>query len=156
MSDSIVMEICPSSAPFFGFMGVTSALVFASKWALQSIAQCSMILNHIDDAFVRSCFACVCGHDYRRSAYEDTHVTLDMQGSGAIIIRRMVVNLAHPSRIERTGDEAHRSSSVFNASILTHPSLPPSPPSLNQMSEPPTVPPNPESASAQWESSTPP
>lgn len=26
------MENCPLSAPFFGFMGVTSALVFASKF----------------------------------------------------------------------------------------------------------------------------
>ena len=25
-------ELCPTSAPFFGFMGVTSALVFASAW----------------------------------------------------------------------------------------------------------------------------
>ena len=27
---SVEMETCPASAPFFGFMGVTSALVFAN------------------------------------------------------------------------------------------------------------------------------
>jgi len=46
MSDSS-MEICPASAPFFGFMGVTSALVFANIGAAYGTAKsgvgiCSM------------------------------------------------------------------------------------------------------------------
>jgi uncharacterized membrane protein len=31
MSGTVSYETCPTSAPFFGFMGVTAALCFASK-----------------------------------------------------------------------------------------------------------------------------
>jgi len=31
MSDTVSRETCPTSAPFFGFMGVTAALCFASE-----------------------------------------------------------------------------------------------------------------------------
>jgi V-type H+-transporting ATPase proteolipid subunit len=33
------METCPASAPFFGFMGVTSALVFANIGAAYGTAK---------------------------------------------------------------------------------------------------------------------
>mmetsp|Transcript_15476 Transcript_15476/g.35537 ORF Transcript_15476/g.35537 Transcript_15476/m.35537 type:complete len:172 (-) Transcript_15476:45-560(-) len=36
---SVEMETCPSSAPFFGFMGVTSALVFANIGAAYGTAK---------------------------------------------------------------------------------------------------------------------
>ena len=36
---TISYEICPSSAPFFGFMGVTSALVFANMGAAYGTAK---------------------------------------------------------------------------------------------------------------------
>ncbi len=39
MSDTNVShENCPTSAPFFGFMGVTAALCFASKWILPNVS----------------------------------------------------------------------------------------------------------------------
>jgi hypothetical protein len=28
----VLSELCPTSAPFFGFMGITAALVFASAF----------------------------------------------------------------------------------------------------------------------------
>eukprot|EP00586_Coscinodiscus_wailesii_P012876 CAMPEP_0172493662 /NCGR_PEP_ID=MMETSP1066-20121228/25533_1 /TAXON_ID=671091 /ORGANISM="Coscinodiscus wailesii, Strain CCMP2513" /LENGTH=39 /DNA_ID= /DNA_START= /DNA_END= /DNA_ORIENTATION= len=36
---SVEMETCPASAPFFGFMGVTSALVFANIGAAYGTAK---------------------------------------------------------------------------------------------------------------------
>jgi len=36
---SVEMETCPASAPFFGFMGVTSALVFANLGAAYGTAK---------------------------------------------------------------------------------------------------------------------
>lgn len=30
------IEVCPTSAPFFGFMGVSAALCFASKYFINS------------------------------------------------------------------------------------------------------------------------
>eukprot|EP00816_Leptocylindrus_hargravesii_P012601 CAMPEP_0196816164 /NCGR_PEP_ID=MMETSP1362-20130617/53808_1 /TAXON_ID=163516 /ORGANISM="Leptocylindrus danicus, Strain CCMP1856" /LENGTH=42 /DNA_ID= /DNA_START= /DNA_END= /DNA_ORIENTATION= len=35
----VEMETCPASAPFFGFMGVTSALVFANIGAAYGTAK---------------------------------------------------------------------------------------------------------------------
>jgi hypothetical protein len=35
MLAQLVADVCPSSASFFGFMGVASALVFASAWLRQ-------------------------------------------------------------------------------------------------------------------------
>ena len=28
-----ISELCPTSAPFFGFMGVAASIIFASKWS---------------------------------------------------------------------------------------------------------------------------
>ena len=39
MALSLATESCPTSAPFFGFMGVTSALVFANIGAAYGTAK---------------------------------------------------------------------------------------------------------------------
>lgn len=36
---SVLFDVCPESAPFFGFMGVTSALVFANLGASYGTAK---------------------------------------------------------------------------------------------------------------------
>ena len=42
------IEVCPTSAPFFGFMGVSAALCFASKYIIHvntlQMAYCIIIL----------------------------------------------------------------------------------------------------------------
>jgi hypothetical protein len=38
---SVTYETCPTSAPFFGFMGVTAALCFASKYFLWDRIVCA-------------------------------------------------------------------------------------------------------------------
>ena len=42
----ITYETCPTSAPFFGFMGVTAALCFASKERLDSAALCVQFITY--------------------------------------------------------------------------------------------------------------
>merc|ERR1719238_1299970 len=39
MLDPVISEMCPASAPFFGFMGVMSALVFANLGAAYGTAK---------------------------------------------------------------------------------------------------------------------
>lgn len=63
MSTTVSYETCPTSAPFFGFMGVTAALCFASKslfpigqhdFLCQSIAILSMCDVDMDFCFLLS------------------------------------------------------------------------------------------------------
>jgi hypothetical protein len=41
---TVSYETCPTSAPFFGFMGVTAALCFASKSHVSVLMFCRMLL----------------------------------------------------------------------------------------------------------------
>jgi hypothetical protein len=44
-----MFDACPESAPFFGFMGITSAVVFASMWPINA---CPFLSN--DSRFIFS------------------------------------------------------------------------------------------------------
>ena len=50
---NVSYETCPTSAPFFGFMGVTAALCFASE---ETYAVVMMLLKEIADLWIYAMF----------------------------------------------------------------------------------------------------
>lgn len=58
VSSRMAAELCPSSASFFGFMGVTSAIVFASAlfwlWQLRGV-RARRCLESRDGALLKGC-----------------------------------------------------------------------------------------------------